>query len=82
MKKEYEYIRFDLLRQTAKTFVYNIVNRKHGTILGTIGWYGPWRQYCIFPAPNMVFSLGCWKDILEFTENLKKQRNGTVNKNG
>lgn len=33
--------------------------------LGVIKYFGRWRQYCFFPANDMVFSSGCLREIEE-----------------
>lgn len=35
----------------------------HGVLLGSIRWYGAWRQYVFAPEPGCVFNVGCLKTI-------------------
>jgi hypothetical protein len=50
-----------------KTSRWNIENTKSGTLLGTVEWYGPWRQFCFLPNPiGLVFSAGCLNDLRQF----------------
>ena len=35
----------------------------HGAILGTIRWFGRWRQYAFFPADGTIFNPECLRDI-------------------
>jgi hypothetical protein len=34
-----------------------------GSVLGTIRWWGAWRQYVFFPGAGCLFSAGCLEDI-------------------
>jgi hypothetical protein len=65
------YIEFNLVDKKEKTFVYAVMNRESQDVLGYIKWYGPWRQYCFFPEPTCVFSVGCMLDIVNFTNGLR-----------
>lgn len=60
MKK---YIEFKLLERkgkvTGSTDVYQVIGVKTQEILGTISWYGPWRQYVFWPHDNTVWSADC-----------------------
>jgi hypothetical protein len=62
-----EYIEFIEQFNTArKTRVWHVRNKKHGTFIAVVGWYGAWRQYVAEFQPLCVFSAGCLKDIQEF----------------
>lgn len=59
----------------------------YGGELGTVGWFGRWRQYTFDPAVLTTFNAGCLRDIMTFldranrehAEQLKQQRiNGDV----
>ena len=69
-----KYIEFKLLEKKPKTSIYSVVNLKSKTSLGTIEWYGAWRQYCFFPIPHTVFNKDCLDDIKEFIQNLMDKR--------
>ena len=69
-----EYIKFYLLEKKPKTFVYSVVNLKSETSLGTIQWYGAWRQYCFFPIPHTVFNKDCMQYIIKFITKLMEDR--------
>lgn len=30
-----------------------------GAYLGSLKWYGAWRQFCFFPAEGTIFNTGC-----------------------
>ncbi len=49
---------------TGKTSIYKVVSKVNGTLLGTISWYGRWRQYVFEAEPNMVWSYGCLNDVM------------------
>ena len=67
MKTEYQYIRFDQYSvPSAKTSHWFCVNRRSGVVLAEIKWYGPWRQYCVFPFHSTVYSAGCLADTQDF----------------
>ena len=46
-----------------KTRVVACINRKSGISIARLAWYGPWRQYCLFPEPRTVFNEGCLESI-------------------
>ncbi len=72
---EYEYIEFGEIPSEGKTKKFICTNKKSDDILGKVRWYPSWRQYCFFPAENIVFSKGCLNDITDFLEKIKKLRN-------
>jgi len=41
--------------------------------IGAVGWYGPWRKYCFFAAPNTVWEEDCLREIAAFCENQTKR---------
>jgi hypothetical protein len=65
--------------QGRKTHIYS-VEKHDGTKLGYIDWYGPWRQYCFYPAGQTLWSLGCLDDIATFLTDLKDERKKTRKK--
>lgn len=69
-----KYLEFHKSGWTGKTDIYEILSKKSGDILGRIKWYGPWRQYCFFPTAQTVFNNGCMKDIIDFIDNLMRQK--------
>lgn len=54
-----------------KTRIYEVCNKQSGAWLGSIRWYGSWRQYCFMPAADTVFSSGCMADIIDFISELR-----------
>jgi len=78
MGKIKKYIEFNLVQQKPKTGVYAVRNIKSQSIIGWVKWYPYWRQYCFFPEPETVYSVGCLQDIVEFKKSLsptRKERN-------
>lgn len=56
-----------------RTFVYDIVDLRNGK-LGVVKWFGPWRQYCFYPAADTVWNTDCMKDVQDFLSRLKQAR--------
>lgn len=56
-----------------KTKVVYVLSASLGIYLGEIRWKGGWRQYCFYPAPDTVFSVGCMKDIQDEIQRLMKE---------
>lgn len=57
-----EYVAFEVdeaVSATRKTKVVRVVATRDGHLLGTIGWFGRWRQYAFFPRPWTVFNPDC-----------------------
>jgi len=57
-----------------KTQDFVIVNRNAKIVIGTIKWYGPWRQYCFYPVSDTVWSAGCLEGVFEFLNEVKQTR--------
>jgi len=64
---EGEYIKFSLTeyQPKGKTHVWE-VRAKTGDFLGDVKWFGRWRKYSFYPAPNCTFEEVCLGDIVEF----------------
>ncbi len=86
MKTKYEHIHFDFAPENfrkapggdvrkLKTLIYWCVSNRGNDYLGTVKWFGRWRQYCFFPAEEAVFSVGCMNDIIDFIKQLESLRN-------
>lgn len=65
-----EYLEFFLVgtSKSGKTLIFHVKSKSSGTLLGTIKWYGAWRQYCFYPEPSTIFNRGCLKDIENYIE--------------
>jgi hypothetical protein len=55
-----------LIETKPKTVVYSVFSKHDEDRLGTIKWFGPWRQYCFFCTDVGVFSSTCLRDIEYF----------------
>ena len=74
MRREYNYIRFQLGEEKKRTTMWYCRNRSSDDWLATIAWYGAWRQYCIIEFNDCaVFNSQCLKDIADFLDNLNKR---------
>ena len=73
-----KYIEFHPCAPKPRTLVWSVDSVSSGERLGFVKWYAPWRQYCFcIPMPDgseLVFSVGCMKDINSFIEEHKKDR--------
>lgn len=45
---------------------WDILSRSSGGPLGWIAWYGAWRQYVFYPAPDTLYNNGCLESIQAF----------------
>jgi hypothetical protein len=59
-----------LVESKSKTAVYDIISVHHGTKLGQIRWYGPWRQYVSEPEPRTIWNEGCHEAMRDFLRKL------------
>ena len=59
---------------TGKTRKLRLINTRAGVIIGDVSWYGPWRQYCLFPVGNTVWSKGCLEDVKSLMKKLDAER--------
>lgn len=62
--RETKWLRFFIVERKPKTIVMSVENRD-GEILGSIKWYGGWRQYIFLTTPGYGFRFnnGCLEDI-------------------
>ena len=58
-----QWLVFEQSAHTGKTVIVQVLSKQHGNILGTIRWYGAWRQYAFYPVPDTLFNAGCLSDI-------------------
>lgn len=61
-----EFHEIKMIDSTGKTKIWNVLQKRSGSTLGKIKWYGPWRQYCFFPVVGTVFNKTCMDDIGRF----------------
>lgn len=68
------YLEFRLVKECAKTSAWDVLSKRHGSVLGTISWYGAWRQYTFFPYEDTVFNPDCMREISGFIDQQMKAR--------
>lgn len=75
---EGKYIRFDFDQSTpsGKTFIWKVIAKDDGIVLGKVSWFGRWRKYVFEPnaAFDLVFEETCLRDIAAFIEFRSKQQ--------
>jgi hypothetical protein len=54
--------------KTGKTSIWDVENSKDGRSVGAIKWFGKWRKYAFYPAPDCVFEQVCLREIAGFLE--------------
>lgn len=69
-----KYLRFNLIRDTGKTQLYEVVSAHRGTVLGRISWYGPWRQYIFEPELDTIWNKECLQDLVGELDRLMEAR--------
>ena len=68
------FLNFCLVHKGDKTSVYSVDSKRDGSRLAVVKWYGPWRQYTLWPEPQTVWNPSCLQDVTDFIDNLMKQR--------
>lgn len=53
---------------SGKTEQWEVVAKDGGPTLGEVKWFGRWRKYAFFPAPDCVFEQDCLRVIAGFCE--------------
>lgn len=70
-----KYLRFrELPNPGRKTKIIVVNSSRSGERLAAIQWYGPWRQYTLWPEPDTIWNDGCLRDVLEYMNGLKEER--------
>jgi hypothetical protein len=67
-----------LIETRPKTAVYGVYSAHHDERLGTVKWFGPWRQYCFFCTDVIVFSSSCFQALDKFVVALNRAKKGEV----
>lgn len=57
-----------------KTAIVKIHSRSSFDLLGEIRWFGRWRRYAFFPAPDTIWDPGCLDTINAYIEALMADR--------
>ena len=50
---------------SGKTLVVTVYSLKRSIVLGSIQWYGPWRQYAFVPGPGTIWNVDCMNEVQE-----------------
>ncbi len=72
------FVKFEVIEEKPKTKVYSVTKTHGGDFLGTVKWWGAWRQYCFFPDPDTLYSDGCLQAIVDFIKQLMGERKKKV----
>lgn len=58
------YLRFKTFDSPSKkTKIVDVISINHGNILGSIRWYGQWRQYAFYPNEGTIWNRDCMQEI-------------------
>ena len=79
IKVRTEYMTFVKVGQKPKTSEWHIVNNQSGYVLGSIHWYGAWRQYVV-ETYECTFNNKCLDTISEFLTKLNNEQSKRVAK--
>lgn len=70
-----KYLRFVKTGESdsGKTEHWDIESKSQGLVLAIVRWYGPWRQYVMYPQHETLFNCGCLDDISDFLKELNRR---------
>lgn len=68
----------DMTPEGRVTRIIEVISVRGGDLLGTIRWYGPWRQYVFRPEPACVFNVGCLTTIITNVQVMNDLRKGRL----
>ena len=69
------YLYFQVARSAkAKTYHVYVYSKNSEILLGTVKWFGRWRQYAFFPEQETVFNTNCLEDIRKCIAALRSDR--------
>ena len=75
MKSDSQSLEFDRHQPKGrKTPIVAVRSKSDRTLLGTIAWFGRWRQFCFWPEPHTTFNVGCMQDIEAIIGVLREER--------
>ena len=76
-KKIRKHLTFKIIEHKPKTKVYNVISNYDNSLLGSIYWYGKWRQYIFEPdiLAKSIWSWDCLLEIVEFIQRIMKRNN-------
>lgn len=72
--RETKWLKFYIVDKKPKTLVLHVSNTRD-QFLGSITWYGQWRQYCYnsVPEAQLTFNNGCLQDIADVLTSLNDE---------
>jgi hypothetical protein len=73
---ENPYIVFEEQPSKGKTVVLHVRSRRTDDLLGSIRWYGAWRQYTLWVEPQTIWNTGCLEAVNERIRGLMQERWG------
>jgi len=62
------YLKFVKEGDTGRTEMHGVFSALHGDRLGTVKWFGLWRQYAFFPEPETVWNRDCLRQLAKFLD--------------
>lgn len=70
------YLTFNQVSTSRKlTKVVEVMSKRHRKMkLGTIQWYGAWRQYVFYPEPGTLFNRSCLSDIESMLQSMNAEQ--------
>lgn len=72
---ETEYVMFDKYEvANKKTYHIEVLNKRSGSLLAFIKWYGPFRQYTLQTIDGIVFDTKCLNEIIDYIKKLMLER--------
>lgn len=69
-----KWIEFKVIEEKKKTKVYEVFETRSGDMIGSIYWWGRWRQYVFEPDEGTIWSWDCLKAISDFIKELMEER--------
>jgi hypothetical protein len=75
LKYETKYLRFYFIcnSKSGKTNIYWITTVRDGTNIGTIYYYGKWRQYIFAPSTETIWNKTCLSEIITFLNSVNQK---------
>lgn len=62
-----EFCEYRPIDRTERTWVWSVEARDSSVMsLGRVSWFGRWRKYAFYPAPNTTFDTKCLAEIAAF----------------
>jgi len=61
------------LSRGRKTGIYDVCSSRSGDVLGTIQWFGRWRQYTFWPVHGTTYNPECLRYIADTCARLSRE---------